>query len=110
MGVLIVALTNAHMYDRGFAVWQDFTFAQIEMDMFSPPYTWKVPHQLVNYTMFRVDNNTWQRVSTVWGYPVDEGSYVLRKITDAEGNPIQPAFDKFANSAGGTDVLVAEKV
>lgn len=89
---------------------QDFTFAQIELLLFSPPYTWKVPHQLLNYTMFKVDNNTWQRVSTVFGYPNQEATYVLRKITDGDGNPIQPAFDKFVNSAEGTDVLVAEVI
>jgi hypothetical protein len=89
---------------------QDFTFAQIDLLVFSPPFTWKVPHQLLNYTMSKVDDNTWVRKSAVLGWPTKEGSYTLKRLVDGKGRPMQPVFDEFLASADGRDLMVAEVV
>lgn len=82
---------------------QDLTFAQITVGgLLLGAFRFSIPSSLADFTMTRLQDDSWDRRSAFVGISTPEGNYILRQVVT--GN-LQRAkyYDQWVKQRGGRD-------
>jgi hypothetical protein len=88
---------------------QDITAGQIVLKV---PVFWipiSVPVFIANWTLSRLPDGSWDRVTKTLGVPSSIATYKLRQVVSGEGKP-GPYFNQWLKARGGEPFMYGVRV